>query len=172
MSGVTVSGGDPNAVDRSTADQGVLSEIQSGQRTALVAQANQVVDAVTHMFGGAQPPPGALSAEAGPGYQFSPEEIQHAINQLHVKLDRLDGYRHQLDTIRFADFAPALDKPGSVMHATALKKGFANVQAAILNERDKVKAWLNLLTRTKQAYLEQDQLTEQQWQRLTLGLAP
>jgi hypothetical protein len=169
---VPVSGQDPNALDRSTADQPLVAQIQGDQQAEALVHAHEVANDVAAMFGAPQPPPGALSAEPSPGYQLSPEEIDEVIRQLTPKVQRFDQYLKQIEPFVGRDLAPAQDEPGSKMHAAALRRGFHNMYNAVKRERDKTKAWLDLMTTTKQAYIEQEHLTAQQWTRLTLGLQP
>ena len=111
----------------------------------------------------------AETAAVGPGFQFTPEQIDLQLHQCQQHLADLNNdlqlARHTVDVVH----EPAPDG-ASVTQAAAVRSMLINTISVIQADIAYLTDWQQRLTAAKQNYLTTEQVTEQQWTRLTQGL--
>ncbi|HEY2698289.1 MAG TPA: hypothetical protein VGJ45_22705 [Pseudonocardiaceae bacterium] len=113
----------------------------------------------------AQPP-----ATSG-GYRFTPAEIQQQLIQCTDLLAKFENsYLQRAGRITTAATAP--DVAGSVPQADAVRRLGGRATQRAHNQADFLRAWYDTLISARARYLEQEHLTEAQWNVLAQDRQP
>lgn len=100
------------------------------------------------------------------GYRFTPAEIQQQLIQCTDLLRKFEtSYRQMAGVISFTS-PPALDTEGSVIQAKAVADLGTRASQRVLNQASFLHNWYNILIRARARYVEQEHLTEAQWNAL------
>ncbi|HYS40943.1 MAG TPA: hypothetical protein VEO01_35470 [Pseudonocardiaceae bacterium] len=108
----------------------------------------------------------ATTAAIGAGFEFTPEQIETQLTQCQ---ELSFQYRDALKNAERAETAvhePAPDQAGSVLQANQTKQSLSNLQDVIRSQINFLTHWQNTLTQVKANYLQNEHLTEGQWQGL------
>lgn len=171
MSGLSRAGNDPN-VSLPVADQATVREIQGEENQAIHTEVQQVVSVVSGMFNPAAEAAqqARTAAGMGKGFQFTPEQIEDQLKQCSALVE---DFRHDQRDIRviMAVKPPSPDEAGSVLHANAVRKFGQDLWKRNLSQIQFLTDWMNKLNQAKQAYMENEQLSEAQWNSLAKRLS-
>ena len=97
------------------------------------------------------------------GYRFTPAEIQQQLIQCTDLLRKFEtSYVQQAQAIALTQ-APAPDTAGSVTQAQAVAAVGARATKRIDNQAAFLRNWYHTLISARNRYLEQEHLTEAQW---------
>jgi hypothetical protein len=110
----------------------------------------------------------AATAATGAGFEFTPEQVNMQLTHCSQQLDDL---RYDLDQARRAQEAvhpPAPDN-ASVTQANAVRNMLAQTVAAIQADIAYLSQWQATLTEAQARYMQTEQLTTDQWNRLANG---
>jgi hypothetical protein len=111
----------------------------------------------------------ATAAATGAGFEFTPEQVD---TQLKHCQNLLNDLRNDLQDAQAANegvYEPAPDA-ASVAQADAVRNMMANAVNVIKADIAYVKNWQNQLNAARENYLTTEHLSEEQWNRLALGL--
>lgn len=139
-------------------------EIERDQAAATEISAAIIAMAPINLAGAAI----AMSG-VGSGFQFSPEQIatqQKRCQQLKEDL-RADQFR--IMQIGEVD-PPAPDKAGSVLQAESFRKLGVDLMKRNHSQIEFLEQWARRLADAKRDYMQQEHVTEPQWDRLARGL--
>jgi hypothetical protein len=148
----------PDATDRSAADQPTIGQIRAEELQG-------IVNFIDGMFAG---PP--TSSRMGNGFAFTPEQLDNLAARATEQIRQLSASRQQIEPFTLADIRPAPDEPGSGAQAIALRKSFEDLGGRMTSQRQYLAKWLAALNDAKQRYMSQEHLTADQWGQLAGGL--
>jgi hypothetical protein len=111
----------------------------------------------------------ATTAAIGPGFEFTPEEVELQLKHCQKQLSDLRN--DLLDAQQTAKFVhwPAPDE-ASKAQAEAVRSMMDSMVNVIRADIAYLTNWQNKLTAAKQNYITTEHLNEQQWTRLSQGL--
>jgi hypothetical protein len=111
----------------------------------------------------------AATAATGAGFEFTPEQIN---TQLAHCAQQLDDLRSDLDQARRAQEAvhPPAPDAASVAQANGVRNMLAQTVVAIQADIAYLSQWQATLTEAQARYMQNEQLTTAQWNRLADGV--
>ena len=109
----------------------------------------------------------AQSAATRGGYRFTPAEIQQQLIQCTDLLAKFEkSYVQRAARITTAAIAPAPDTAGSVPQADAVRSLGVRATQRAYNQAAFLRGWYDTLITARARYLEQEHITEAQWNAL------
>jgi hypothetical protein len=111
----------------------------------------------------------ATVAAVGAGFECSPEQIETLVPQCDELIYDFEQDQRDARAAIAAVYPPAEDE-GSVMYTNKLKQSLTNLVGVYDSQINYVKWWKNTLLQAKQTYMHNEQITEEQWQRLAKGM--
>jgi hypothetical protein len=111
----------------------------------------------------------ATAAAAGAGFEFTPEEVDLQLKHCRDQLNDLNLDLRSAEYAKEAVHEPAPDA-ASVAQANAVRNMLENTVDVIKADIAYITNWRNKLNAAKQHYMANEDLSEQQWTRLSQGL--
>lgn len=109
----------------------------------------------------------AQPAATSGGYRFTPAEIQQQLIQCTDLLAKFENsYIQSAGRITTAATAPAPDIAGNVPQADAVRRLGGRARQRAHNQADFLRDWYDTLISARARYLEQEHITEAQWNAL------
>lgn len=109
----------------------------------------------------------AQPAATSGGYRFTPAEIQQQLIQCTDLLAKFENsYIQRAGRITTAATAPEPDVAGSVPQANAVRRLGGRPTQRAHNQADFLRDWYDTLISARTRYLEQEHITEAQWNAL------
>ena len=111
----------------------------------------------------------AATAATGAGFEFTPEQINIQLAHCKEQIDDLQTDLEQAQRAQRAVHPPAPDA-ASVAQANAVQNMLAQTVAAIQADIAYLSQWQSTLTQAQARYMQNEQLTTDQWNRLANGM--
>lgn len=159
-------GPDSPSAQAPAADQQQIKEIE-GETAQAVAE--DVVIAVVGPAAAAAFAAGQ-AAGVGQGYVFSPQQLDTALKLIEEQLNHLQGDIEEAKAAHQAIQKRPSPDPSTVHATTSAAKMTAANLAGIQNHHDAINDFGQRLQAAKTSYMQQERLTEEQWNRLARGL--
>jgi hypothetical protein len=170
----SVAGGDPTGSALQNGLDLVELTAESGQLNAAAKQDSPPVNSMGDVNPRAavldyQHAQSAGTAATGAGFEFTPEQIN---TQLAHCQDQLSDLNTDLITAQRAlqDVHPPAPDDASVTQANAVRNMLAQTVAAIQADIAYLSKWQATLTEAQARYMQTEQLTTDQWNRLANGV--
>jgi hypothetical protein len=110
-----------------------------------------------------------MGTAAGGGFEFTPQQIDLQLSRCSEMLSQLGLDVQNAQATQMAVRPPAPDA-ASVAQANAVKNFFAQTEAAFQTGLDFVSQWQTKLATAKTNYMQTEQLTADEWTRLSNGI--
>ena len=111
----------------------------------------------------------AAAAATGAGFEFTPEQVEIQLKHCQEMLNDLRFDLLSAQRAKQAVYEPAPDA-ASVAQADAVRNMMQSAVNVIKADIAYLTDWQNKLVAAKNAYMANEQVTAQQWQRLAQGL--
>jgi hypothetical protein len=111
----------------------------------------------------------AAAAATGAGFEFTPEQINTQLAHCKQQIDDLQTDLLQAQRAQRAVHPPAPDD-ASVAQANAVQNMLAQTAAAIEADITYLSQWQSTLAQAQARYMQNEQLTTDQWNRLANGM--
>lgn len=158
-------GGDPTLLDQLSAEsqQQAAAEQQAEPPTNGMGWQNPRAIGLDQKYAQS-----AAASGIGSGFQFDPAQIDAQLTQCGQLLRDLEGDLVTAQAGESAIHAPAPD-PASAAQALAVHSMFTQAVAAARSSIAYMSAWQSKLAQAKSAYMASDQMTVEEWHRISDG---